>query len=195
MNSKIFAVAVAALLVTAGGAAAVGTVVSDETPDTRDADIEATYDGGNVTATVNNGGEPVQNATVEVGDEEYRTDADGVATAPVEDADEVTIEVEAPGFEGEHEYAIVDGTLVLEEESFEYHLEGDEDADDGADDADDDDTEEDEAEGTEADDEDADDDGDEEPEDDDAEEDVDDGDAEEDDADGDADDDDADDES
>lgn len=185
MNSKILAVAVAALLVTAGGAAAVGTVVSDETADTRDADIDATYDSGNVTATVTNGGDPVQNATVEIGDGEYRTDADGIVTAPVDDTDEVEIEVEAPGFEGDHEYAIVDGALVLEEESFEYHLEGDDDdgEDEDADDADDDDTEDDDdAESAETDDEDADDEGDDETEDNDAEEDADDDDMEDDDA-------------
>lgn len=144
MNTKILAVALAALLVAAGGAAAVGsTVASDaDQPDTRDADIEATYEDGNVTVTVTNGDDPVPNATVEVGDGEYTTDANGSVTAPVEDDDEIDVEVEAPGFEGEHEYALVDGELVLQEEKFEYDV----GAEDGADEEDDEEADADDAE-------------------------------------------------
>lgn len=168
MNTKILAVALAALLVAAGGAAAVGsTVASDaDQPDTRDADIEATYDGGNVTVTVTNGGDPVPNATVEVGDGEYTTDANGTVTAPVED-DEVDVEVEAPGFEGEHEYALVDGELVLQEETFEYDVE----SEDGDDESDEEDEEADDAEEDADEDEDVDEDGEEQEDDDDDEED------------------------
>lgn len=147
MNTKILAVALAALLVAAGGAAAVGsTVADDDQPDTRDADIAASYDGANVTVTVTNGGDPVPNATVEVGDEESTTDANGTVTAAVDDDGEVDVEVEAPGFEGEHEYAVVDGDLVLQEESFEYDVEEDDEEDD---DADEDETEEESEEGDE----------------------------------------------
>lgn len=140
MNTEILGVALAALLVAAGGAAAVGSTVASDAaqPDTRDADIDATYDGGNVTVT--NGGDPVPNATVEVGDGEYTTDANGTVTAPVED-DEVDVEVEAPGFEGEHEYALVDGEIVLQEEKFECDV----DAEDGDDEADEEDEEDDDA--------------------------------------------------
>lgn len=86
MNTEILAVALATLLVAAGGAVAVGsTVASDpEQPDTHDADVEATYDGANATVTVANGDEPVQDATGEVGDGECTTDADGTVTAPVD---------------------------------------------------------------------------------------------------------------
>lgn len=140
MNTKILAVALAALLVAAGGAAAVGsTVADDDQRDTRDADIAASYDGANVTVTVTNGGDPVPNATVEVGDEESTTDANGTVTAAVDDDGEVDVEVEAPGFEGEHEYAVVDGDLVLQEESFQYDVEEDDDEEDD-DDADEDET-------------------------------------------------------
>lgn len=137
MNTKILAVALATLLVAAGGAAAVGsTVASDaDQSDTRDADIEATYDGANVTVMVTNGAEPVPNATVEVGDEEYTTDANGTVTSPVDD-EALDVEVEAAGFEGEHEYAIVDGELVLQEETFEYVVEAEDGDDADGDDAD-----------------------------------------------------------
>lgn len=176
MNTKILAVALAALLVAAGGAAAVGsTVASDgDQPDTRDADVEAVYDGGNVTVTVTNGGDPVPNATVEVGDGEYTTDANGTVTAPVDD-DEADVEVEAPGFEGEHEYALVDGELVLQAEKFEYDVEAEEDDGEDEEDADEDDVDE---ESEEADEDDADDDA-EEQEDDDEDEDEDDDEQEE----------------
>lgn len=165
MNSKLLAIGLAALVVTVGGAAAVGSTIADDDAselDTREAAIDATYDNGTVTATVTNGGDPIENATVEVGDEEYTTDANGTVTADVADEDEIEVSFETDSIEGKSEYAIVDGELVLQEEEFEYEAE-----DDGADDDDEDEDAEDEDEEAEDEDEEAED----EAEDDDAEED------------------------
>lgn len=144
MNRQLLAIGLAALVVTVGAAAAVGsTLAQGDDLDTRDANIDATYDNGTVTATITNGGDPVENATVEIGDEEYTTGENGTVTADItEDEDEVEIKFETEHIEGKSEYAIVDGELVLQEEEFEYEVEDAEDDDDEAEDADADEDEE-----------------------------------------------------
>jgi hypothetical protein len=124
MNMKLTAVAVAVMLTVVGGAAAVsstattGATTAADTP--RDADVTATYDNGTVTVAVTNGGEPVENASVEVGDSEYTTDANGTVVAESVDAeDDVTVEVEGDALEAEQEHALENGTLTLVSEEYE----------------------------------------------------------------------------
>jgi segregation and condensation protein B len=146
MNAKAIAAALAALVLTAGGAVAVGGAQStaDSTDTVRDAAVDATYDDdGNVTVTVTNGGEAVENATVEVGDEEYETDANGTVTAEVEADGELEVEVDADDFSAEQEYALSDGQLTLVEEEYEYpEVEEVEEAEDDEEEEEDDEREE-----------------------------------------------------
>jgi len=143
MNMKLTAVAVAVMLTVVGGAAAVsstattGATTAADTP--RDADVTATYDNGTVTVAVTNGGEPVENASVEVGDSEYTTDTNGTVVAESVDAeDDVTVEVEGDALEAEQEHALENGTLTLVSEEYEYEdvdedAEEEEDADEDED--------------------------------------------------------------
>ena len=125
------------MLTVVGGAAAVSstaTTGATTAADTsRDADVTATYDSGTVTVAVTNGGEPVENASVEVGDGEYTTDANGAVVAESVDAeDDVTVEGEGDAFEAEQEHALENGTLTLVSEEYEYE-DVNEDAEEDAD--------------------------------------------------------------
>lgn len=136
MSTKVIAVALAVVLTTVGGAAAVtttGGIAMQEATDspTGEADVDATYDGGTVTVTVTRGGDPVPGAVVEVADGEYATDANGTVVArDVAVEDELTVEVEADGFEGEVEYERTDGNLTISKEEYEYEAEDESGEDD-----------------------------------------------------------------
>ncbi|MEF8886960.1 MAG: hypothetical protein V5A30_04065, partial [Haloarculaceae archaeon] len=133
MTAKTLAVGLAVVLMMVGGAAAVtagpagGTQAPDATNATAtapgEADIEATYDNGTVTATVTQGGEPVENASVEIDEEEYTTDANGTVVAESDGNAYLEIEVETDGFEGEVKYKIADNSLLIYEEEYEYKYE------------------------------------------------------------------------
>ncbi|PSQ24691.1 hypothetical protein BRD04_00965 [Halobacteriales archaeon QS_9_67_17] len=157
MNVKSIVVALAAMLTVAGGAAAVtGTGLSDAgTAASGDVTAETTYTDGAVTVAVTQDGAPVENASVEVADEEYTTDANGTVTAEsvdLEAGEELGVEVEGDGFEAELSYALQDGDLQLLEEEYEYEQaedaedEAEDEADDDEDEAEDDEGEADEAE-------------------------------------------------
>jgi hypothetical protein len=123
MSWKVFTAALLVTLTMAGGTAAMTDTGPMATPDataaTGEADIDATYANGTVTVTVTQGDAPVKGAAVEMADGEYTTDANGTVTADVGDIDELDVEVEADGFEGEVGYAVADGTLTLQEEEYE----------------------------------------------------------------------------
>jgi hypothetical protein len=130
MTAKTLAVGLAVVLMMVGGAAAVtagpagGTQAPDATNATAtapgEADIEATYDNGTVTATVTQGGEPVENASVEIDEEEYTTDANGSVVAESDGNAYLEVEVETDGFEGEIKYKIANNSLLIYEEEYEY---------------------------------------------------------------------------
>jgi hypothetical protein len=130
MTAKTLAVGLAVVLMMVGGAAAVtagpagGTQAPDATNATAtapgEADIEATYDNGTVTATVTQGGEPVENASVEIDEEEYTTDANGSVVAESDGNAYLEVEVETDGFEGEVKYKTANNSLLIYEEEYEY---------------------------------------------------------------------------
>ncbi|MFC7176826.1 hypothetical protein [Halosegnis marinus] len=164
MKAEALAVALAAMLTVVGGAAAVtGTGATNAMTATNadagaagSADVAATYENGTVTVTVTRGGEAVENATVETADGEYTTDANGIVVAEnVSVGDELEVEVDGEGFDGEVEYVVDDGGLTLVEEEYEYETadgnaddreenaeDGEENADDEAEDSDDEEDEE-----------------------------------------------------
>ena len=146
MNVKSIVVALAAMLTVAGGAAAVtGTGLSDAgTAASGDVTVETTYTDGAVTVAVTQDGAPVENASVEVADEEYTTDPNGTVTAEnvdLETGEELGVEVEGDGFEAELSYALQDGNLQLLEEEYEYEQAEDEDEAEDEEEADADDEE------------------------------------------------------
>lgn len=123
MRTKLLAVAIATLALTVGGAAAVSGTVQQGTGDAtaNDAAVDATYTNGTVTEelTITSAGESINNAIIEVDDEEYKMDATSTVSADVEREDCLEIEVEAVGFEAEQEYRLSDCVLTLLEE-YEY---------------------------------------------------------------------------
>lgn len=135
---------VAVLLASGGVAAAVGVsnglgarnaAASTAVDGVSNADIVATLDNGTITVTVTANGAPITNGTVEVNDYELITDANGTVTANAteladdESLDELTIEVESNGFEGEVKYDVRDGALDIQTEEYDYdtHEEAEED--------------------------------------------------------------------
>lgn len=147
--SKPLAAALAAL-VAFGGVAAAGTGVvgpqlaTDDATSTTNVNAQAAYDDGAVTVTVADAGDPLQNVTVYADDEPVgTTDANGTVTFDANATDELELELVGDDFEGELEYGIQDGELVLSEEAYEYERD-DTEADD-EDEAGDDDAEEDDA--------------------------------------------------
>ncbi len=137
MTAKTVAVGLAVVLMMVGGAAAVTAgpaAQSDAQTQTTDAgtnatapgdaDIGATYDNGTVTVTVTQGGEPVENASVELNEEEYTTDANGTVVAEYDGHAYLEIEAETGGFEGEVKYNLVDDSLLIHEEEYEYKYGG-----------------------------------------------------------------------
>jgi hypothetical protein len=136
MAAKTLAVGLAVVLMMVGGAAAVTagpaaqshaqTQVADTGMNATapgDADIGATYDNGTVTVTVTQGGEPVENASVEIDEEEYTTDANGTVVAESDGNASLEIEAETGGFEGEVKYKIANNSLLIHEEEYEYKYE------------------------------------------------------------------------
>ena len=135
MTAKTVAVGLAVVLMMVGGAAAVtagpaaqsdaqtqaaDTGMNANTTAPGDADIGATYDNGTVTVTATQGGEPVENASVELNEEEYTTGADGTVVAEYDGHASLEIEAETGGFEGEVKYTLVDDSLLIQEEEYEY---------------------------------------------------------------------------
>lgn len=136
MAAKTLAVGLAVVLMMVGGAAAVTagpaaqshaqTQVADTGMNATapgDAGIGATYDNGTVTVTVTQGGEPVENASVEIDEEEYTTDANGTVVAESDGNASLEIEAETGGFEGEVKYKIANNSLLIHEEEYEYKYE------------------------------------------------------------------------
>jgi hypothetical protein len=132
MNAtKPLAVLFAVLLVGAGAAAAAGSSYRTGTDAYA---MDATLVDGTVTVTVDHGDSGVANATVYANDERVgTTDANGTVSFELGD-DDLDVTVEADGVEMKGEYAVQDGSLVLEKSEFERE---DDDADDRDDDADD----------------------------------------------------------
>lgn len=130
--TKILAAGLAVLIAT-GGVAAAGTGVgtqaaSDSTTSTTNVDTHATYDNGTVTLTVVDAGEPFGNVSV-YAEEEFvdTTDANGTLTFTSNGSDDLEIELAGHDFEGELEYDIRNGSLVLTEEEYEYERDGEAD--------------------------------------------------------------------
>jgi uncharacterized protein (UPF0333 family) len=155
MDATKLIAAVFAVLLVGAGAVAAGTAAttanessaSDQAPAT--VDVRATHDNGTVTVTVTENGTDVENVTVVAGDEQVgTTGADGTVTFETNAPEE--LELTKGEFEGELKYAIVDGSLVLQEEEYEFPEVESEDADEEDEEADDGGEEsEDESEGSE----------------------------------------------
>ena len=128
--TKPLAILLAVLVAATGVGAAVGS-----THDTGDGAyaMDAQLDDGLVTVTVTHDGDPVENATVDVADETATTDGDGRVTVERPD-DEFEVSLERAGVELKHEYAVDDGSLVLEQSEFETE---NEEADDESEETDD----------------------------------------------------------
>jgi len=143
MRPELLAVALAASLVLVGGAAAVTSTApmdatGQETP--REAQPATSYDDG----------EPVENALVNVGEDdrerEFVTDENGTVVAEdVRATDELEVEAEVPAFEAKHEYHVDGDSLTLLEAEYEYTEPAETADEDDGDDADDDEPENDEA--------------------------------------------------
>jgi hypothetical protein len=128
MRPELLAVALAASLVLVGGAAAVTSTApidatGQETP--REAQPATSYDDGTLTVVVTNDGEPVENALVNVGEDdrerEFVTDENGTVVAEdVRATDELEVEAEVPTFEAKHEYHVDGDSLTLLEAEYEY---------------------------------------------------------------------------
>jgi hypothetical protein len=128
MRPELLAVALAASLVLVGGAAAVTSTApmdatGQETP--REAHPATSYDDGTLTVVVTNDGEPVENALVNVGEDdrerEFVTDENGTVVAEdVRATDELEVEAEVPTFEAKHEYHVDGDSLTLLEAEYEY---------------------------------------------------------------------------
>jgi hypothetical protein len=137
--NQLTALALAAMIVTAGGAAVVtgipGTAAAanDEVEDgvVTDAEIDATYDApsanestGTVTVTVLEEDGPVANAAIELDGEDVAaegvTDANGTYTAAMTLSKELTVEAEQDTFTGEVEYGVENDSVVLRSEEYTY---------------------------------------------------------------------------
>lgn len=132
--AAVLVVALAAAGVAAAGPATLQSV-ADEPAEIRSTpssvDASATYDNGTVTVTVASDGDGVENVTVYAdGETVGTTDGNGTVTFETNATDELELELEKGNFEGELEYVIRDGSLVLTEESYEYELMDDEAEDD-----------------------------------------------------------------
>lgn len=133
-TAAFLVVALAAAGVAAAGPATLQSVADEpaelaSTPSNVDA--STTYDNGTVTVTVTSDGDGVENVTVYTDDEKVgTTDENGTVTFETSATDELEVELEKGNFEGELEYVIRDGSLVLTEESYEYELMDDDEDDD-----------------------------------------------------------------
>ncbi|MFB6303141.1 MAG: hypothetical protein ABEH78_09815 [Haloferacaceae archaeon] len=165
-RSKTAALIVATLLCVTGVAAATGGVgaavdasaQADETTSTpSNVDATALVDNGTLEVTVTADGSPAENVSVIYDDQTQLTDENGTVSFNVSEDDEVELELEKGGFEGELAYALEDGSLTLVEEEYEY-----EGSEEHAEESEDDEAEEDEEESEEAEDADEDDENDEE---------------------------------
>ncbi|MFC7096723.1 hypothetical protein [Halobaculum marinum] len=122
---KLFAVALASLLVSAGvGAAATstgaGATVADSHASIDGYDAVAAYDDGTVTFSVTDNGSAVSGAPVAVdGDSVGVTDVDGSVTFDVNASEEFTVVVSNDEVTGEFTYAVDNGSLSLVEGGFE----------------------------------------------------------------------------
>jgi len=140
-RSTIAVLAIAAVLCVSGVAAATGAASpgneagaqADETTSTpTDVDATAVLNNGTVAVTVTAGGNPAENVAVSYDDRTQLTDENGSASFDISEdgEDEVELELEKDGFEGELEYVVEDGTLTLVEEEYEYEYEEDDERED-----------------------------------------------------------------
>jgi len=157
--SKLTVVALVGVLVAAGAVTAAATGLpgagsdDEEEQGPRGVDVAATHDNGTVTVTVTTDGSGVENVTVLADDEEVgTTDANGTVAFETNDSEELELELHKSGFEGELEYVLRNGSLLLLEEEYEYS-EVEADDDDGEDDEDEEDDADEEAEDEEGEDE------------------------------------------
>lgn len=138
MNANMLVVAGLAVLVAAagGGAALTGAVQpSDDATDVadgpRDVDVTAAHDAGTVTLTVTDADGGVANVSVHHDDARVgTTDANGTVTFTTDATEDLELELQKDGFEGELEYDLHNGSLTLVEESYEYAELEDADEDD-----------------------------------------------------------------
>lgn len=83
--------------------------------------MATTYDNGTVTVTVSENGTGVENVSVAVdGEIVGTTGADGSLTFEPNATDELELELWKGEFEGELKFAIHDGSLIIQEEAYEY---------------------------------------------------------------------------
>ena len=148
MRTKLAALVVALLIGGAGAAAATGGVTAVDAANEpladrpANVDVDAELDNDTVTLLVTDADTPYEGVSVSVDDERVGpTDANGTVTFAAGTDSEVEVELSAPGFEGEVEYTVVNGSLLLESEEYEYESVEREDGDDSdetdSDDADD----------------------------------------------------------
>jgi hypothetical protein len=127
--TKPLAILLAVLVAATGVGAAAGSTY--DTGDEAYA-MDAQLDDGVVTVTVTADGEGVGNVTVEAdGEDVGATDADGTVSFERPD-DEFEVSAELDGAELESEYAVDDGSLVLDESEFEMDDEDESDEEDEA---------------------------------------------------------------
>lgn len=132
-STKIIAVGLTALLAVGGASAAVSGVGPQALPgDATESTVEnvnahAVADNGTVTVTVTDRGEPIEGVSISTdSDDEERvnsTDANGTVTFDIEPSEELELELDGEQFDGELEYTVEDGSLVLLEEEYEYDRE------------------------------------------------------------------------
>ncbi|MEZ3145101.1 hypothetical protein [Halobaculum sp. MBLA0143] len=122
--------AAVALIVAGGGAAAAGGVAGIGAADAQleerptNVDATATLTNGTVTLVVTDAGDAFEGVNVSVDHERVgTTDANGTVAFAAGNDSELEVELTAPGFEGELEYVVANGTLVLESEEYEYGAE------------------------------------------------------------------------
>lgn len=131
MTAKPFAVGLAIMLTMVGGAAAITAGPAQPHAQAQEtglnatapgeADIGATYDSSTVTVTVTQDGESVENASVEINEQVYTTDANGTVVTAYDGDTELEIEVDTSGFEGKVTYNLVGNSLLIQDEEYEYN--------------------------------------------------------------------------
>ncbi|MEA5388732.1 hypothetical protein VB779_18065 [Haloarculaceae archaeon H-GB11] len=135
LSTKTAALALVALVATGGAVATASTETLDGNSALTaagnaptDVDVDAHYENDTVDVTVTDDDEPLENVSVVAnGDASATTDANGTVafdavnlTDENETFEELELELSADGFEGELTYAVENGSLVLQEEHYEY---------------------------------------------------------------------------
>lgn len=142
--TKLTALLLAALMITAGAGTVAATTETataaneptdtptGEEPDEDDSepslnlDVDAAYENGTVDLSVTDNGTGLANVSVETAEAVVgETDADGSLTFETNATDELELALTGDGWSAEYEYAIENGSLVLEESDVEFEDEND----------------------------------------------------------------------